>query len=68
MSASMEFTDDEYALCKRQSYAVSRKWKAADAADIEADMLLWMWNATALSQGAGRNLVRHCTDTGCSVP
>lgn len=42
MSASMEFTDDEYALCKRQSYAVSRKWKAADAADIEADLLLWM--------------------------
>lgn len=42
MNASMEFTDDEYALCKRQAYAVARKWKAADAADIEADLLLWL--------------------------
>lgn len=40
--ARLEFTEDEYALCRKQAGKVASKWKAAQREDIEADLYLWL--------------------------
>lgn len=41
MSESINLTEFEHTLCRKQARKVSSKWKAADWQDIEADLLLW---------------------------